>query len=133
MCCSGQALFLDPHAPPPPSFFPSPIRRRWRLRVVSRTGLWSYDWSWRRIVSLGSRPQDIARRWRQSLAGREVGDGLVYRVVMEVQQKFWNPPDLSCSNDMSKYMNVRSASSVLAAGSRAPVASWADKDRGRGR
>jgi hypothetical protein len=39
----------------------------------------------------------------QRLAGREVGDGLVYRVVMEVQRKFWSPPDLSRAGGVSKY------------------------------
>ena len=43
--------------------------------------------------------EEVARR----LAGREVGDGLVYRVVMEVQRKFWSPPDLSRTAGVGKW------------------------------
>jgi hypothetical protein len=39
----------------------------------------------------------------QRLAGRELGDGLVYRVVMEVQRKFWSAPDLSRGKDFSRW------------------------------
>jgi hypothetical protein len=39
----------------------------------------------------------------QRLAGHEIGDGAVYRVVMEVQRKFWSPPDLSRANGTSRW------------------------------
>lgn len=39
----------------------------------------------------------------QRLAGHEIGDGAVYRAVMEAQRKFWSPPDLSAARDQSKY------------------------------
>jgi hypothetical protein len=39
----------------------------------------------------------------RELAGRELGDGVVYRVVMEVQRKFWSPPDLSRANGTSRW------------------------------
>jgi hypothetical protein len=39
----------------------------------------------------------------QRLAGRELGDGVVYRVVMEVQRRYWSPPDLARTAGTSKY------------------------------
>jgi hypothetical protein len=43
--------------------------------------------------------QQVAR----SLRGREIGPGLVHRVVAQVQREFFDPPDLSRMAGSSKY------------------------------
>ena len=44
------------------------------------------------------REKALARRAR-----RAAGDGAVYRVAVEVQRRYWTPPDLSRSNGSSKW------------------------------
>ena len=43
--------------------------------------------------------EDVAR----ALAGRELGDGVVHRVTMEVQRRYWRAPDLSRAAGTSKW------------------------------
>jgi hypothetical protein len=33
----------------------------------------------------------------------EVGPGLIYRTLRDVQRRFWQPPDLARGNETSKY------------------------------
>jgi hypothetical protein len=51
-------------------------------------------------------PTDRGRFLEQvaaALRDREIGDGLVGRVVSEVQRKFWTPPQLERAKGVSKW------------------------------
>ena len=46
---------------------------------------------------------DFLRMVAQTLAGREIGDGLVGRVCAELQKRFWRPPEIDGRNHVGKY------------------------------
>ena len=43
--------------------------------------------------------RDVAER----LQGHEIGDGIIHRVIAEVQHRYWHPPDLSRNAGSSKW------------------------------
>jgi hypothetical protein len=61
-------------------------------------------------VLAAARPLDVGDRdaFLQAVAAAlqgagEIGPDVVHRVVAETQRQFFDPPDLSRSNDVSKY------------------------------
>jgi hypothetical protein len=55
-----------------------------------------------RPLSLADR-QSFLEHVAAALRSQTLGDGVVHRVVKELQREFFDPPDLSKARDVSKY------------------------------